>query len=55
MYLNPLQDNPSQAVTTQTGQSLHFNPQWTEGLAIYIDRALDKAVWLYVAMYGYTT
>ncbi|KAJ7843031.1 hypothetical protein B0H13DRAFT_1909562 [Mycena leptocephala] len=26
-----------------------------EGLAMCIDRALDKAVWLHVAMYGYTT
>ncbi|KAJ7870563.1 hypothetical protein B0H13DRAFT_2280596 [Mycena leptocephala] len=36
-------------------QSLRSDPQWTEGLAMCIDRALDKAVWLHVAMYGYTT
>ena len=35
--------------------SLRSSPQWTEDLAICIDRALDKAVWLYVAMYGYIT
>jgi hypothetical protein len=36
-------------------ESLRSDPQWTEGLAMCIDRALDKAVWLHVAMYGYTT
>jgi hypothetical protein len=35
-------------------QALCSGPQWTEGLARCIDRALDRAVWQHVAIYGYT-
>ncbi|KAJ7828196.1 hypothetical protein B0H13DRAFT_2373335 [Mycena leptocephala] len=42
-------------ITFVNQYSLRSSPQWTEGLAICIDRALDNAVWLYVTTYGYTT